>query len=72
MSILSQYDRINIFYLFFSLRHGAEALARAKYNVCRYYDSVGITEDMRSFVEVLEHLYPSLMSGIVNVYDETG
>ena len=57
---------------YFYRQHGAEALARAKYNVCRYYDSVGITEDMRSFVEVLEHLYPSLMSGIVDIYDKAG
>ena len=51
---------------------GPESLARAKYHVCKYYDTVGIIDDMRGFVEVLEHLYPSLMSGIVDIYDESG
>ena len=47
-------------------------LARAKRNVCQFYDIVGYMEDMRGFLEVVQYLYPKYFYGIVDVYEAKG
>ncbi|KAJ8020761.1 Heparan sulfate 2-O-sulfotransferase 1 [Holothuria leucospilota] len=47
---------------------GNFALARAKENVVRHFDVVGIMEDYSSFVQVVESLISPTFSGAVNNY----
>ena len=58
--------------LYFHSVRGPEQLARAKRNVCQYYDTVGYMEDMKGFLEVVEHLYPKYFKGAVDIYEEKG
>jgi dermatan/chondrotin sulfate uronyl 2-O-sulfotransferase UST len=48
-----------------------ELLQIAKQNVERYYTVVGITEDLESFFQLLEHYFPEMFRGAVDVYRTT-
>ena len=48
------------------------ALDIAKKNVMTKYAVVGLTEDMRSFLQVAEHLIPAFFGGVLNLYDKFG
>ena len=46
------------------------ALQLAKRNVAEHYTVVGVLERYREFLQVLEHYFPKLFKGIVELYDE--
>ena len=46
------------------------ALQLAKRNVAEHYTVVGILERYREFLQVLDHYFPKLFKGIVELYDE--
>ncbi|CAH1782997.1 unnamed protein product [Owenia fusiformis] len=46
------------------------AMARAKRNIIKYYRAVGITEEFRQSLELLEATLPSYFQGAVRRYDE--
>ena len=45
------------------------ALQLAKRNVAEHYTVVGVLERYREFLQVLEHYFPKLFKGIVELYD---
>ena len=49
-----------------------EALEKAKQNVDKEYAVVGLTEDTRSFFQVIQQKIPSFFGGVVDMYDEYG
>ena len=49
-----------------------KALAVAKHNVERYNTAVGVTENLFSFVEMLEFIHPTFFTGAVRLYKELG
>ena len=46
----------------------AISLAKAKYNLDKYYTVVGLTEDLPSFFKVLEKLLPRFFTGGLKIY----
>ena len=45
-----------------------ESLSIAKNRIDRFYKVVGVTEDMISFLRLLEHHYPTMFSGVIDIY----
>ena len=45
-------------------------LQLAQRNVAEHYRVVGVLERYREFLQVLEHYFPKLFKGIVELYDE--
>ena len=50
----------------------AEALQRAKRNVELYYAAVGVVDDFKGFLSVLEVLLPIYFANSVRVYEQRG
>ncbi|CAF4287988.1 unnamed protein product, partial [Adineta steineri] len=44
------------------------ALSQAKSNIERYYIHIGILEYIQSSLELLEHIQPSIFTGVVDIY----
>ena len=54
------------------VNNSREALQKAKRNVVKKYAVVGLTEDMRSFVRVIEKVVPHFFKRALQVYDKYG
>ena len=48
------------------------SLNKAKSNIELHYGPIGIMEDMHTFLQVLEALYPSYFEGATRMYDLLG
>jgi len=48
------------------------ALAQAKHNLVNNYAVVGVTEELDSFVQVLEHLFPTFFNGATQFLEQSG